>query len=198
MSGRIQPPTFERLAGLPPYGSDVKRFSATGQGLHSEGNVVRFESSDGVDWIGNFIGDATSLSFVMSHPDGHHCLVCSGGICYVVDPDTPDLTSSLDGWFYSVMEASTLGIVILDTGTGIVTIDRLGVFWESPRISWDGLRGLELEDSMLRGEAYDPMDDADQWVPFSLDLHTREITGGSYIDRSRLSLWQGIKRFITG
>ena len=45
---------FEILSGLPPYGPSAEAFSATGQGKHKEGFVVRFRADDDNAWVGNF------------------------------------------------------------------------------------------------------------------------------------------------
>jgi hypothetical protein len=50
---------FEVLTGLPPYGPPAERFSATGQGTHREGFVVRFTDSRGRQWVGNFQAERT-------------------------------------------------------------------------------------------------------------------------------------------
>jgi hypothetical protein len=65
-------------------------------------------------------------------------------------------------------------------GFGFEMFDVNGVCWQTPRISWDGLRKFELLDAGIRGEAYDPPSDG--WVQFELNLHTGDVVGGSYCE----------------
>ena len=65
------PPLWEVLEGLPVYGPMAVPFSATGQGTHREGLVVRFSPVTGT-WVGNFQRGLTSLDDVCAHPDGRH------------------------------------------------------------------------------------------------------------------------------
>ena len=50
--------------------------------------------------------------------------------------------------------------------------------WRPARISWDDTTNLRQDGSVLRGDVYDPMDDA--WTPFAANLVERRVTGGSY------------------
>ena len=50
--------------------------------------------------------------------------------------------------------------------------------WHTPRISWDGFQNVRLEAEQLAGEAWSPVED--RWLPFSVDLETGRIDGGSY------------------
>jgi hypothetical protein len=50
--------------------------------------------------------------------------------------------------------------------------------WCSQRISWDGFRNIDLRGTMITREAWTPVDEA--WVPFSLDLVTRQVRNAIY------------------
>src|SRR4051794_19170072 len=79
-------PIFEVLPGLPAYGPSAEPFTATGQGAHREGFVVRFTSPDGGSWVGNFQRGLSRYDDLQAHPDGRNVLVVAGGQGYVVDP----------------------------------------------------------------------------------------------------------------
>jgi hypothetical protein len=70
--------------------------------------------------------------------------------------------------------------IILLSDIYIQLIDANGMVWESERISWDGIKDVKLENNILTGLSYDPMDSMNEWIPFSFDLETKQITGGSY------------------
>lgn len=53
-----------------------------------------------------------------------------------------------------------------------------GVMNHFIRISWGGIKNLELVDNKLRGKTYDTIDR--KWTDFELDLETKEIKGGSF------------------
>lgn len=61
---------------------------------------------------------------------------------------------------------------------GFTAIKADGSGWHSPRISWDGLRIIEIRGTELLGEAYTPS--ANEWVPFKLDLLTGHCPDGIY------------------
>jgi hypothetical protein len=52
--------------------------------------------------------------------------------------------------------------------------------WVSERISWDGIKDLKVDGSVVSGMAYDPTNKNKEWVEFSVDLQSRAIKGGSY------------------
>ena len=70
--------------------------------------------------------------------------------------------------------------MILSNGTNITTINPSGEIWNSERISWDGIKDLKLDIYTLSGLSYDPMNKNKPWVPFSLNLKTKKLKGGSY------------------
>jgi hypothetical protein len=70
---------FEILSGLPAYGPVAEAFSATGQGKHREGFVVRFESNSAKNWVGNFQPGLGGCSRVFEHPNGTDLIVIASG-----------------------------------------------------------------------------------------------------------------------
>ena len=140
---------FEVLTGLPPYGPPAERFSATGQGTHREGFVVRFTDSRGRQWVGNFQPGLAGVSEAIEHPDGQRVMVFAEGQGYVVDPDDPAHRSYCGGNVESIMRVPAAG-VILGNGLWFEAIGPSGPLWTSDRISWDGMRGLGVEGQIGR------------------------------------------------
>jgi hypothetical protein len=67
---------------------------------------------------------------------------------------------------------------VFSNGLWFEALDPSGVLRRSRRVSWDGFREVHLAEGMIRGEAYNPMDD--DWTPFTVDVATGEVRGGSY------------------
>jgi hypothetical protein len=178
MAGLEQPQRYEVLPGLPPYGPPAVVFSATGQRKHSEGFVVRFFPRTGESWVGNFISALCGVSGVFSHPDGRHLIVLSAGEGYVIDPETRQCVHCFGGQVVNVIPIPQLELLVVGNGLWFEAIGRNGILWKSPRISWDGMRNLEVHDFVLSGEAYDPM--TNDWRPFKVDVLSGKPNGGSY------------------
>jgi hypothetical protein len=172
-------PNFVVLTGLPPYGPPAEPFSATGCGVHSEGFVVRFTDSQGLDWIGNFQPGLGGTSSAVEHPDGRRVLVIASGQGYVVDPDDRSHRDYLGSQIEDILPVASLGVLI-GNGLWFEAIGPGGSLWISDRISWDGMQGLKIEGQSLIGESWDPL--TDKWVSFELDLVTGHSLGGSFRD----------------
>ncbi len=169
-------PNFEVLTGLPPYGPQAEAFSATGQGLHREGLVVRFVDSRGRDWIGNFQPGLGGISDAVQHPDGRHILVVAGGQGYIVDPNERASRQYFGGDVQDILPVPDFGVLI-GNALWFEAIGSAGTLWTSGRISWDGMQGLAIDGRILRGESWDAL--TDRWVPFELDLVTGCWNGGA-------------------
>src|SRR5262245_57480504 len=90
-------PRYEVLHGLPPYGPPAEPFTATGQGAHREGFVVRFTDDDGDRWVGNLQPGLGGINAVVDHPDGRRAIVVAGGQGYIVDPNDRSSRSYFGG-----------------------------------------------------------------------------------------------------
>jgi hypothetical protein len=170
---------FEILPGLPATGEMHESFSATGTGKHSEGIVVSFSPEGAGSWIGNFqpgVGGATS---VFPHPDGTHVIVIAHGQGYVVNPSTKFLKSQFNGYVQEFLQVEEERAVIFGDGTSLERLEHNGdLMWRTRRISWDGMRNVRIDNDTILGEAFTPM--GDKWLPFSVNLYTGELQGGSY------------------
>lgn len=170
---------YEILDGLPPYGPMYVSVSEDGEQFYSEGLVVRIYKSDGSEWVANFRYGWTDCSLVVDYPESNRLVVIAKGQGYIMTPDqqTPIETFGVD--IKSAIVTDDKKIVLVDD-IYIGIIDDNAVVWQSERISWDGIKDVKLQDNILTGLSCDPMDRITEWVPFSIDLDTKEIIGGSY------------------
>lgn len=169
----------EVLAGLPGYGPMYVPVSEDGKGYYSEGYVVRFYKSDGSSWVANFEPGGSDFNLVIDYPDKNIIVVIACGLGYIM---TPEQEKPLATFGFSIKNAFVFKInklILVDDLSVSILEDGL-MIWQSERISWDGIKGIVIEDTVLSGLSYDPMDEKEEWKPFSVDLETKTITGGSY------------------
>jgi hypothetical protein len=168
---------FEVLSGLPGYGPLPEQFSATDQGMHREGYVVRFRPSGAEEWVGNFQPSLTSYSKVHLHPDGQHIIVAAGGEGYVIDPKSRRLVTTFSGSIQISYEILKLNSLLFSDDISFVMFDASGLKWKSRRLSWDGMRNVQVLDDTIVGEGwrYD-----DTWYRFAVDLASGSAIGGAY------------------
>jgi hypothetical protein len=168
---------FDVLPGLPPYGPEALPFSATGQGTHSEGLVVRFTADDGTCWTGNFQPGMGPCQTVLRHPDNRRFVVIAGGQAYVVYPNQSSHWEHFGGGFETAIEISDLNAVLFGNGLWFELLGATGMIWKTRRISWDGMRDVAIHGMMLTGQSwlYD-----DTWSNFTVKLLDGTVTGGSY------------------
>lgn len=168
---------FKVLGGLPGDGSPPIQFSSSGQGTHREGYVVQFCPENGGEWTGNFQPGLTGLYRVIFHPNGQYLIVIAGGEAYVIDPVSRELIVTFGGFFESVVAVSSLNSLLFSNGLWFELYGANGLEWKTRRLSWDGIRNIELLDSAVVGEGW-CFDES--WHRFSVDLSTGACTGGAY------------------
>ena len=170
---------YEILDGLPTYGPMYVPVSEDGEPFYSEGFVVRFYKSDGSEWVANFKPGWTGFSLVVDYPEINRIVVIAKGQGYIM---TPDQEVPIDTFGVDIRDAikTADGKIVLVDDIYVRLLDNEGAVWQSQRISWDGIKDVKLQDNILTGLSYDPMDSINKWIPFSIDLDTKEITGGSY------------------
>jgi hypothetical protein len=175
---------YEVLPGLPPYGPTALPFNAGGStgawGGHSAGLVVRFHPDASNSWVGNFQPGSGGWEDVLDHPNGQHVVVVARGQAYVVDPETRQLLFAFSGSIQHVVRLPEFNAILFSDGLSFEAIKGSGVWWRSPRISWDEIRNIKVDGSVLRAEASTPTVDGNQWIPFTLNLMTGQCEGSIY------------------
>jgi hypothetical protein len=170
---------FEILEGLPTYGPMYIPVSEDGEQFYNEGFVVRFFKSDGTNWVGNFKTGATDFSTAFELTNSDKIVVIAKGQGYIM---TPEQTKPIETFGYAISEILQTkdNTFVAADNTDLEIINPDGTIWRSARISWDGIKDLTLQNNIVSGLSFDPMNDADEWIEFSINVDTKEIDGGSY------------------
>jgi hypothetical protein len=170
--------TFKRLPGLPAYGQRAIGFPPQWGTLGREGLVVEFTAEGGKSWVGNFRPGLGGLDDVRLHPNEHDFLVTSSGALWQVNPQAvsaEEIAAAVtDEWQLD----ESVDLLFNDQGVAFLRLGPSGVVWHTLRISWDGFREIRFESEALIGEAWSPIED--DWLPFTVDLKTGQVDGGSY------------------
>jgi hypothetical protein len=168
---------FEVLGGLPGDGPLPLAFSATGQGRHREGFVVRFMPTDVAPWVGNFQPGLTSFNLVAGQNKGAAHLVISGGQAYLVDTETGGVLSEFGGSIEWAQVIDGDETVLTCNGISFSMLKGAKTVWQTRRLSWDGVRGIRLTSDRLMGEGW-CFDET--WHPFEVNLTNGDAVGGGY------------------
>jgi len=150
-----------------------------GKPYYSEGFVVRFFKSNGENWVANFKPGFKSFSNVFDFRDSENLIVIAGGLGYIMHPDNEKPIEVFGAAIDYAIGLNEEKIIASDD-TQVMEISPTGQQWISPRIAWDGIKEIRIENGVLTGLSYDPMDDNNEWVPFSINLTTKQIESGSY------------------
>lgn len=167
---------FQILPGLPPYGSEALAFDPSGVESHREGFVVRFAPPDCSPWVGNFQKGDTDLYDVVAYPDSEVVLVISGGMGYQLNPRRPDRWTHFGGSIEFIRVVENLGAIV-GNGLWFELTNGHSMIWRTPRISWDGMRDIKINERRLTGQSlyFDGT-----WRNFSVDLVEGTVAGASY------------------
>lgn len=176
---------FEILKSLPTYGPMYIPVTEDNRPYYSEGVPVKFYTHDETTWVANFEPGWTALTEILELEDSPNLIVIARGLCYLMNPESTITPLAVFGTDYECLLEATKGRFVLQSSTCLTIIEPTGAFWHSERISWDGIKELKIEGVVVTGISYDPMHDSDEWVPFSFDIETKELTGGSYYRYNR-------------
>lgn len=175
-------PKFTILDGLPTSGPMHLQFTTTGMGTHSEGLAVKFLPERSDPWVGNFQPGFTKFRTVAPHPNEKDVVVVADGQVYVVSPEGKQLVDTMG---CTVIEVFTLdnADLVLCYNEHIERIGPNGKIWTSKTLSFDGLQNMTIEGGKIKGEAWTPDFDPDEWTKFEVDLATGELlTDDIYYD----------------
>ena len=146
---------------------------------YSEGFVVRFFRSDGTSWVGNFANGWTNFSFIEGFQETDLVIVLAKGQGYIMSSES-SIPIQIFGVDINWMQSIDKELVAFTNGLCVGTINKNGQIWTSERISWDGIKDVSCKGYLLEGLSYDPTRSIDDWIPFTVDLETKQITGGSF------------------
>jgi hypothetical protein len=170
---------YDILQSLPTYGPMYIPVTDNDEGFYSEGFVVRFYKSDGTDWVANFRPGWTDLEEIHEFANDERLLVVARGTCYMMNPDQTKPLSVFGVGYEKVFKTHDQRLILQDQ-TDLTIIETNGEHWATERISFDGLKDLQLESNLVTGLSYNPMNEVEEWVKFTFDIDTKILTGGSY------------------
>jgi hypothetical protein len=123
--------------------------------------------------------DPAMPSGVWSCPRETELCAVAGGYAYIVDIRTPERCTHIAlRPVVAVHVAAEAGLLLFVGFKTLIAWGLNGLAWETPRLSWDGVKLETVEGSEARGFGWDLM--ADEEVPFRIDLRTGTATGGGY------------------
>jgi len=132
-------------------------------------------------WVGSFAWGNLSpnaASGVFSCPSPSELLVVARGEAYIVNVDDPS-----EHWHLKLIPV--MGVVAVPEVSMIVLFDftklegygTSGRCWQTPSLSWDGLRNVKRDGQYVIGEGWDSPND--KWVPFRVNAVDGSFTGGA-------------------
>ena len=112
-------------------------------------------------------------------PRPEDLLAIAGGYAYLIDTTAPDHTLHLPlRPVTQVLAVPSADLILLAGFHHVAAIGRVGLLWQSARLSWEGVTMTDVRDHQLHGTGWNMHTDRD--IPFTLDLTTGTHTGGGY------------------
>jgi hypothetical protein len=169
-------PIEEISAGLPlwyfPGGSTVGG---------KDGVLVNIVSVTAGEWVGIFaFGDLSpnGVTGVYTCPDrGRLCVVSLGQGVYVAADEPPDNELVPLDPVMGVFPVPAANLLVMHDFVRFVAYDKDGICWKTPSLSWDGIRTVQVGESVLSGKGWDAPKGEE--VEFEIELATGVFSGGS-------------------
>jgi len=115
---------------------------------------------------------------VWATPKAGQMLAVAGGYAYRIETQSPESTELLPMrpvvGVYASPEAGALALVGFHNVLVMTTEDM----WQSEKLTWEGLTEIVVDGVLLRGKGWHMPSDKE--LPFSLNLKTRELSGGAF------------------
>ncbi len=161
-----------------PSGGLVHYFPEGSTDGGRDGVLVDIVGASG-EWTGIFaFGDCPSgITGVYSCPDRTRLLIVSRGQGFYLSPDRVKSELVPLDPVLDVCAAMDAGLLIMHDFTHFVAYGDVGIAWETPDLSWDGISSVELHGDVLRGKGWDAPTGKD--VDFEIELATGSFRGGS-------------------
>lgn len=123
--------------------------------------------------------DSSLPTGVFACPDADEMLAVAGGYAYLVNTLAPELCLHVPlRPVVTVLPAVHNGLLLLAGFHHVCALRDGGIAWETARLSWEGLRQLEIRDGKLYGLGWNLQTDRE--VPFTVDLRDGSHEGGGY------------------
>lgn len=171
--------SYEILESLPTYGPMHISITENNEGYFSAGFPVKFFKKDKSSWVANFKPGWTNLNEIYELENTDNLFVIAGGTLYIMNPENEKPIKVVGVGFEKIFKTNN-GKLILQDQTDLTIIEQNGEYWRTERISWDGISELNVNGNIVSGLSYDPMNENDEWVKFTVDIENRKLEGGSY------------------
>lgn len=148
------------------------------------GPEVRVEvvTAKGDVWVGEFEAGPGGLSGLFATPCPDDLCVVNAGYGYRVPTLTPSRYEFIPAIpVKTVLRVPDKNILVFVDFTHLVALGPAGLLWKTVRVSWDGVKLLEVSSDFIRGLGWDSP--ADRYVEFVVDVETGHTEGGSSPDR---------------
>ncbi len=139
---------------------------------------VEVVTAEGDIWVGEFEAGPGGLSGIFATPCPDDLCVVNAGCAYLVATLTPTRYELIPAVpVKHVVRVPDRDILVFVDYVRLTAIGPAGFLWQSPDVSWDGIKLLELSSASIRGLGWDSPADRD--VEFLIDVETGQTEGGS-------------------
>lgn len=141
-----------------------------------EGLWLKVRAASGRAWIGVFaFGEPSSSTFsrVISSPDSSRFCVVAKGSAYIVKSDEPEDWEQIP--VIPVLDVRRIPeerLLVFSDFIRLAAYGSNGLFWQSPRVCWDGLKIASVTRETIEGTGYDPTNSITHESRFVVDLKT--------------------------
>jgi len=146
-----------------------------------DGLLLRFMPSSAKPWLGCFAFGHASYQFtgIFASPDPQFACVVSKGVAYWVDARDPLNCSKLNlEPALGARVVSEQNIIVLWDFITLGLLGSGGRLWRSPRLCWDELEIVKIEDGVVYGIGSDPVGTGDS--EFRFNLGNRSVLKSAY------------------
>jgi hypothetical protein len=171
--------SFEILESLPSNGPIYVSVTENNENYFSEGFAVRFFKDNGTTWVANFKPGWTNFNKVYEFENQTNLIVIAGGTIYVMNPENEKPLDIFGTGFERGFE-SKKNLIILQNQIDLTIMEKNGEYWTTERISYGGIKEIEIKENIVSGLTYFPTSNEDLWLKFTLNLQNRKVYGGSF------------------
>ena len=157
------------------YGGSFFKSTPREANERHEGLLLRVISSDKKPWIAIVKGtfDVPGSGVYSTFDPEKFCIV-AGGYGYFVNAASPQNSEGVRAMpVTDVKIIQDRSMFVFADFIKLCAYNRAGLMWESPRVCWDDLKIISINEKTIDGTGYDPTTiDTDKLMQFSVDLET--------------------------